>query len=159
MNELRFKHFFVVRNGEFIWDDIEMFNYKKRNLEGCRGYALIEEEPVECSPKQLGYYFGGIIRKECMKSECFAGWKEKEIHNHLLKAVRGTTREIHLPSGNSKLEEVAPDFEKIRRNKDDFGRYIEEVIAYLNTELNIYPRPSSHYKDNRFLPDTKIINK
>jgi hypothetical protein len=155
MKPLPYKHFFHVENGKYIWEDKSMFELKKRMLEGKRGFAIIEEEEEDASRNQLTYYFGGIIRKECMSSECFAGWKEGEIHNHLLKVVRGTIREIHLPKGKTKIAEMIPDFELIRRNKKDMSSYIQEVIAKLNTEYDIFPKPAEHYKTNKFHIDTK----
>lgn len=157
MKELNYKHFFVVRDGEFIWDDKEMFNYKKMSLEGRKGYAIIEQKSEDASPNQLAYYFGGIIRKECMRSESFGGWKEKQIHYFLLKEVRGEMKYVIYPNGNKITTEVVPEFERIYRDVTKMSRYIEDVIAYLNTEMKIYPKPSSHYKKNRFFMDDKTM--
>jgi len=54
MRELKFQHRFSVINGKFIWDDKEMLEYKRRVLEGKRGYAIIEELEEEQSTNQWG---------------------------------------------------------------------------------------------------------
>ena len=134
----------------FVWDDPEMFRLKKRMLEGKRGYAIIEEEADKASSNQLAYYFGGIIRKECMNSNVFSGMKEHEIHNHLLFEVRGETRNIRMPDGTIKIMECIPDFNEIKDSKKKMATYLEEVIAKLESEYQIYPKPAEHYKYNKF---------
>jgi hypothetical protein len=152
MRELPYKHFFTVHNGRYAWEDDEMFALKKRILEGKRGYAIIEEDTDESSPKQLAYYFGGIIRKECMNSECFAGLSEKEIHNYLLLSVAGSMREVHRKDGSSRLVEMPGEFEPIMRNVKKMSEYIEKVIAFLQVEHDIFPKPAEHYKNtNKFV--------
>jgi len=150
MKELAYKHYFTVYGNAFVWDDPEMFRLKKKMLDGKRGYAIIEEEAENASSNQLAYYFGGIIRKECMNSNVFASMKEQEIHNHLLFEVRGTTRNVTMPDGKTKIMEMIPDFNEIKDSKKKMAKYIEEVIAKLNTEYDIYPKPAEHYKYNKF---------
>jgi hypothetical protein len=150
MRELAYKHYFTVVGNKFLWEDQEMFRLKKKMLNGKRGYAIIEEEVDKASSNQLAYYFGGIIRKECMNSNVFAGMKEMEIHNHLLFEVRGSTRNISMPDGKTKIMELIPDFNEIKDNKKEMTKYLEEVIAKLQTEYNIYPKPAEHYKYNKF---------
>lgn len=150
MRELAYKHYFTVVGNKFLWEDQEMFRLKKKLLNGKRGYAIIEEEVDKASSNQLAYYFGGIIRKECMNSNTFAGMKEKEIHNHLLFEVRGTTRNVLMPDGKTKLMELIPDFDEIKDNKKEMSKYLEEVIAKLQVEYNIFPKPAEHYKYNKY---------
>lgn len=152
MKQLPYKHYFTVKNGKFVWEDTQMFYVKKTMLEGKRGYAIIEEIGERVSDNQLAYYFGGIIRQECMHSECFSGWKEREIHNHLLTEVTGTMRHIHRPDGSTSLVEMPEDFDSIMSSKKKMAEYISKVIAKLETEYNIYPKPSEHYKKtNKFV--------
>jgi hypothetical protein len=155
MRDLAYKHFFTVIEERFVWDDPLMFEFKKRQLEGKRGYAIIEEEKDKASPNQLAYYFGGIIRKECMRSNVFASLSEKEIHNHLLFETRGSVRNIPYPNGTTKVMECIPDFDEIARDKSNMAKYIEEVIAKLQSEYDIHPKPASHYKYNKFYIETK----
>lgn len=155
MRPLPYKHYFTVENGKYVWEDPQMFAVKRSMLEGKRGYAIIEEELEKSSSNQLGYYFGGIIRQECMKSECFAGWRESEIHNYLLTEIRGNMRQVHRPDGSVSLVEMPADFDRIMHSKREMAKYIEEVIAHLNTEMNIFPKPAEHYKYNKFKIETK----
>ena len=77
MRELAYKHYFTVVGNKFLWEDQEMFRLKKKMLNGKKGYAIIEEEVDKASSNQLAYYFGGIIRKECMNSNTFAFTRPK----------------------------------------------------------------------------------
>lgn len=155
MRELKFQHRFSVINGKFIWDDKEMLEYKRKTLEGKRGYAIIEELEEEISSNQWGYYFGGIIRRECMASDVFAGWTDKEIHNHLFAELRSQQKGIQMPDGTVRLVTVTEDFSSYKKN--DMAKYIDELIPHLNVEYQIYPKPSSHYKDNKFFMNPKIL--
>jgi hypothetical protein len=155
MAELKFKHFFTVKNGAFIFDDQEMLEYKRKNLEGKRGYALLEEELESNTPDQYGYYFGGIIRKECMNSNDFAGLTEKEIHMALLSTLRSKQISYINKKGERIFKTIEEDFRSFGKKK--MTLYIEEVIAYLQTDHNIYVKPAEHYKYNKFYDDTKTF--
>ena len=146
--EIEFKHHFSVESGEFIWKDAEMFEFYKRKFAGRRGYAVIFETKDDPTPNQYAYYFAGIIRKECMQSNCFAGWTEKQISKFLLKEVMGITKQIKMPDGTIKHVILAPDFDSL--GKEGMIEYISKLIPYLQTELDIYPKPSEHYKYNKF---------
>jgi hypothetical protein len=152
MRPLPYKHYFTVSDdGRYVWEDPQTFEVKRKILEGKRGYAIIEEEVEDSSSNQMAYYFGGIIRQECMHSNCFAGLSERDIHNYLLVSVRGSMRQIHRPDGSVSLVEMPGDFERIMDSKKEMASYISEVIAFLETEHQIYPKPSEHYKKtNRF---------
>jgi len=150
MKPLPYKHFFSVKGDKYVWDDPEMFALKKRMLEGKRGYAIIEEVEKESTSNQLAYYFGGIIRQECMNSNSFAGMKEKEIHNALLLLVTGTMRTIYKRDGSTALVEMPEDFDAIMRSKKRMAEYIQKVIATLNVDFDIFPKPSEHYKTNKY---------
>lgn len=151
MRPLPYKHYFTVKDGKYVWEDPEMFEFKRKSLEGKRGYSIIEEISEAGTGNQLAYYFGGLIRQECMNSECFASWSEREIHEFLLLSVRGTMRNIRRPDGSFSVVEMPGDFDKIKDSKKELAKYISEVIAKLETEFQIYPKPSEHYKTNKFV--------
>ena len=155
MKQLQYKHYFTVRKGVFEFEDKEMFEYKRRNLEGKKGYAIIEEVEKEITPNQYAYYFGGIIRRECMSSDIFSGFTERQIHHILFSELRSTTRGIELPDGTTKIVTITEDFEKYKQ--EDMRKYIDELIPHLQVNYNIHPKPSSHYKYNKFYIDPKII--
>ena len=148
MREPKYKHFFKIRDGKFIWEDLDMFKYKKRSLEGGKGYAIIEEVGEEITPNQYAYYFGGIIRKECMKSNTFQGLSEKQVHQVLFTELRSQVKGIKMPDGTTKLVTVSEDFSRYKL--PDMQKYIEELIPYLQVEYDIHPKPASHYKYNKF---------
>lgn len=131
-----------------IWEDRTMLDYKKLSLEGKRGYAIIEEVKDNITPNQYAYYFGGIIRKECMKSNTFHGFSDKEIHQILFSELRSTTKGIEMPDGTTRLVTVTEDFSKYGKKK--MAEYIEELIPYLQMEYDIHPKPADHYKYNKF---------
>lgn len=146
--DIEFKHHFRVDSKQFIWEDPDMFEAYRRKFEGRRGYAVIFELKDDPSPNQYAYYFGGIIRKECMRSDVFGGWTEKEIHHFLFKEVMGIHRQVTYIAGEIVTVVVEPDFDTI--GKDGMRDYISKLIPYLNTELGIFPKPSTDYKYNKF---------
>ena len=148
MKAPEYKHYFQIVNGKFIWEDPDMFEYKRRILEGKRGYALIKGERKQRTPNQLAYYFGGIIRSECMASDVFKGLTDLQIHQILFSELRSTTRGIKLPDGKTKLVEVTEDFSAYDRR--ELALYINEVIALLQTEYDIHPKPPYKYEYNKF---------
>lgn len=157
MNEPKYKHFFSIRNGKFEWEEKDMFEFKRKSLEGRRGYAIIEEVQNDVTPSQYAYYFGGIIRKECMKSEVFQGLSEKQVHQVLFADLRSSVRGIKHADGTVQLVTVTEDFGKYK--KKDMQQYIEELIPHLQVEYNIHPKPASHYKYNKFYFNEKHLPK
>ena len=154
MKELKYKHYFKVINGVFVWEEPDVFDYVKKSMEGKRGYALIDEVENDPTPNQYAYYFGGIIRKECMNSESFAGWTEMEIHDFLLREVEGSVKIVKTSEGN-KAFIGSPDFASFKKRK--LALYVSKVIAYLQTELDIHPKPPEHYKYNKFYIKPQIF--
>lgn len=148
MPQLEFKHHFRVEEGKFIFEDPEMFEFYKRKFEGRRGYSVIFETIDDPTPNQYAYYFGGIIRKECMQSNTFAGWTEKEIHRFLFRNVMGILTLIKLRDGSTRTVEKVPDFDSI--GKEGMREYISQLIPYLQIEFDIHPKPAEHYKYNKF---------
>jgi hypothetical protein len=144
----KYKHYFTVVNGKFIWEENDMLEYKRQNLEGKRGYAIIEGEGNKITPNQYAYYFGGIIRKECMASDTFWGLTDKQIHQILFEELRSTTKGIKLPDGTLRLVTVSEDFSSY--NKEKMRLYIEELIPHLQLNYNIHPKPAEQYKYNKF---------
>jgi len=154
MKEPKYKHYFTVRNGKFEWEEPDMFEFKRKSLEGRRSYAIIEEVGDVISHNQYAYYFGGIIRKECMKSNIFQGLSEKEIHQVLFNDLRSSVKGILFPDGTTKLVTVTDDFNSYK--KDDMRKYIDELIPHLQTEYDIHPKAPDAYAYNKFYFNEKI---
>ena len=153
MKEPKFKHYFNIVNGIFIWDDKDMLEFKRRKLDGKRGYAIIDEEKENITPNQYAYYFGGIIRKECMVSDAFKGFSDRQIHQILFFDLRSTTKGVKMPDETTKLVTVSEDFGTY--GKKAMTEYIEELIPWLISEYNIHARPASHYEYNKFYVETR----
>lgn len=133
-----------------------MLDFMRKNLEGKRGYAIIEEEVDPNTSDQYAYYFGGIIRKECMVSNAFGGQTESQVHGALMMETgHSHTVTYKHPEKGRILYDVPDDIKKFGKRK--MSQYIEQVIALLNTEYEIYPKPSSHYKYNKYYMDTKTL--
>ena len=146
--DVKYKHGFIVRDGNIIWDDETMFSLKKQMLEGKRGYAILEEEPEPITPDQYAYYFGVLIRKYCMSSNAFFGLTDWEIHNILLQELRSDTITYAAKDGKRKMSQITEDFKKFGKKR--MRLYVEEVIAHLQVEYDIHPLPSEHFKDPKF---------
>lgn len=155
MQEPKYKHFFTVINGKFIFQQKDMFEYKRKSLEGMKGYAIIEPVEDDVTPNQYAYYFGGIIRKECMKSDIFQGLSEMEVHQVLFFDLRSSVKGIKQLDRTTRLITVTEDFNKY--SKKSMSKYIEELIPHLQTEYNIHPKPASHYKYNKFYMNDKTF--
>jgi hypothetical protein len=153
MKKLEYKHYFKVINGNPVYEDMDMYRLVMRNLEGKRGFSIIKDIEEDTSPNQFGYYFGGIIRQECMNSECFVGWTEKQIHEYFLKEIEGEMKMITM-GGKTRIAEVCPSFPF---GKKKMAEYITKVIAKLQTEFDIHPRPAEHYKYNKYHIDPQIF--
>jgi len=155
MPQVKYKHFFTIKNGKFVWDSEEMLNVIRIQYEGKRGYATFEEVNNGPSLDQYGYYFHGIIRMECMNSEAFGGMNEKEVHYALIMQIDPQTITFHHPEKGRVIYHYPPDIKKWSVKK--MAQYIEKVIALLNVEYHIYPKPSTHFKGNNYYMDKKIF--
>jgi len=155
MSEAKYKHFFTVREGKFIFESKGMLGFIKSQFEGKRGYAIFEEAHSGPSVDQYGYYFGGIIRSECMQSEAFQGHTEKQVHYILLMQIDPQIISFEHPEKGRQIIEYPPDIKKWSKRK--FAEYIEKVIALLETEYHIYPKPASHFKGNNYYMDKKVF--
>lgn len=155
MKDPKYKHYFIIRDGKFIWEEPDMLEFKRKSLEGVRSYAILEEVEGDITPNQYAYYFGGIIRKECMVSEAFQGLSDKQIHQVLFTELRSTQKGIKNKDGTTRLVTVTDDFGSYK--KPDMIKYIEEVIAHLQLEYDIHPKPAEHYKYNRFYLNPKTM--
>lgn len=152
-NESNYKHYFQVIDGKIVWEEPDMLKYRKKTLEGKRGYAIFKEAKRSITPNQYAYYFGGIIRSECMSSEVFQGLSEIEIHQALFSELRSTVKGIKLPNGKTRIIKVVEDFSSY--NRKEMTRYIEEVIALLAVEYNIHVKPANKYRFRNFYINPK----
>ena len=141
--DLDFKHFFVVKDDNVIYQNEEMLSFFFKRLEGKRGYLLVREYEEEISPNQYAYYFGGIIRAECMNSDCFASLTDKQIHQVLFEELRSKQVIITKADGSSYFKTVTDDFKAYGQRK--MALYITNVIAHLQVDYNIHPKDPKMY--------------
>lgn len=150
MADLSYKHFFKVENGNIVFEDKEMLDYEKRRLEGKRGYATLHEDEEKASTNQFRYYFGVVIRKYCLQSECFVGMSEYQVHEYFLMELRSQAASVLKKNGQLRTIVIPGNFDKMRNSKKKFKEYIEEVIALLNTEFEIYPLPAEYFTHPKY---------
>jgi len=144
---LEYKHWFTNDEGILYWDKPDLLKAKLEMTKNKRGYAIITISKERPTVNQYAFYFGGIIRGECMHSNCFAGLNEKEIHQILLKELRSYTRgrTIITKSGDEFeiMEEFVEDFDSY--DKEMMRKYIEELIPHLKDVYNINVKDSKEY--------------
>ena len=141
----------LIRNGRFVWDRPEVVTKAMEALEGKRIKASFEEEDNDISRSQFGYYFGGIIRNTCLRSEIFKGWSVEEIDNHFRTKFLSlqNMKEMKLPDGRIRLVRIIShmSFEDI--SKDEMTEFIEKVIEELNSH-DIHPLSPDEYNLKKY---------
>jgi len=155
--DLDFKHFFIVRDGELIYDNKEMLSFFVKRLEGKRGYLIVREYEEEVTPNQWAFYFGGIIRSECMNSDCFIGLTDKQIHQVLFSELRSKEIIITLPDGSTRQKTITDDFKAYGKRK--MARYMDDVIKHLQVDYNIHVKDPKMYAGyNKMLIRMKTLD-
>lgn len=95
----------------------------------------IDDNPKPISPDLYAFYFGIIIRKECMSSEAFRTYyDEMELHNMFASKLRSYIRMV-VKNGKSDTERKVDDV--LSYDDDTFKLYIEDLKWYLEQEFNI----------------------
>ena len=157
--ELEYKHWFNCKDGKLYWDRPDLLLAKIHMLESRRGYAIITFAKEPITPNQYAFYFGGIIRGECMNSNCFQNVTEKEIHKILFSELRTYTKEIIIQKKDGeidhKMESFVEDFDSY--SKDQMTKYIEELIPYLELEYGIHVKTKEEYQYNQYTTTRKQI--
>lgn len=155
IKELKFRHYFTVINGERHYNDEGMLKLILSKLEGKKAYETFHEEKEPISNDLYAFYFGGIIRHECMASNVFASLTEREIHNVLFSEIRSHTVTIRLPDGSATHKSVSDDFHKY--TKKDMLSYIEELIPHLQLEYGIHVKEKEKYDDlNKYTSEPTV---
>jgi hypothetical protein len=148
-NTTEYRHFFTIKSGVWVWEEPDMFALKRNLLEGKRGFAIIEEVQEDWTRSQLAFYWGGIIHGECMKSQCFSGLRDHEIHNILWDEYSSHTVIIQHADGKTEKKIVSDDWHAI--GKKEMKGYIDFLIPHLLTEYGIIVKDPSVYKNNKFI--------
>lgn len=133
----------TIINGRKVYDYPKVYQSKLDSLEGKRFEEILEIEHEKVTGSQWGYYYGGIIRGTCMKSEAFSGWTHEEIHEAILKHLRTNNKVVVLPDQSEIVMQYTDDLKQYSKN--EMAKYIEDVLNFLG-ELDIHPLPPDYYK-------------
>lgn len=155
-SDIAFRHFFTPVNGRILWENEEVLNYILYNGNGKRHYAVIYEWQEDITPDMYSFYFGGIIRGECMNSNCFASLTHSEIHQILFSELRSHLVSYVKPNGTRETKSVIDDFSQYK--KKDMIAYIEELIPHLQNEYNIHIKSKDKYHGTeKYVIEPKIM--
>ena len=120
----------------------------------CKAYngkavtVSIDDFPMPVHPDLYAFYFGIIIRKECMNSEAFKTYySEKEIHNMLATKLRTFIRARKGVTFRVEIEEVVEDV--LSYDYDNFVEYVQDVVTYLESEFGIIVKDYETYHIDR----------
>lgn len=146
----------TVRKGQFLFKRKKLAQRIIDGLEGKEFEMVLSEEEPDKSTSQLGYYFGGIIRNTCMKTELFAGWEFDEIDDFFRKRFLSYKKELvrYLRIKDSPRRRKLVVSAKVTERLESLSRYkmrifLEKVIMFLATE-KIYPLDPNEYKLKRY---------
>lgn len=123
--------------GNFSFDNINMWNLAKDKLKNCRvgiTIELLDEE--KCNQGQRGLYFGVIIKQFIMNHEWFRGKNEHEVHEELMLVLRSFPQTIRNIKTKKEITVTAVE------NLSDYGKrkmaqYINDVLDFMVIELDM----------------------
>lgn len=140
-----------ISNDKLIINDPAFFS-KFLRLHDKKEVIITVEEVIEPLDDQLrALYFGVIIRGGCMGSNEFSTYHdEMEIHMFLQEKLRGKVVFVKKQSGEFTfyLPSKGKD-DVLQYGKQDFLKYLDHVIIYLETEHNIQIKNYQDYKADR----------
>jgi len=133
----------TIKNGIKCYDYPKVYQANLDSLEGKRFEETLELEHEKVTSLQWGYYYGGIIKGTCMKTETFRGWPYKDIEEAIRKHLRTTDKVVVFPDGSQNVMQYTDDLRQY--SKDEMVIYIEDVLNFL-AEKDIHPLPPDYYK-------------
>ena len=130
-----------VRNGLFLFDKPKLAKSCIDSLENGRFQMLLSAEQTYRSSSSLGYYFGGIIRNTCMRSNLFESWTFNEIdqffRKNFLTYKKELVRYISIKDHKKRKKIVVsvPVTEPLESlSQQHMNTFINHVIAFLSIE-------------------------
>jgi hypothetical protein len=131
-------------------------------LESERFQMILQKEVILRSTSSLGYYFGGIIRNTCMRSNLFESWTFNEIDNFFRKNFLTYKKELVRYIGikdkkrKKKIVVSVPVEDSLENlSQDKMNIFLNQVIAFLSQE-GIEVLSPSDYKLQKY---SEIKNK
>ena len=127
-----------VKNGKRLYYNDRLLESRLSELEGREFEEIIRLKQEPKSEDQFGYYFAGVIRMGCKRSEMFGGWTETEIHDFLkdkfltytkVKEINGVPHEYIVQESLSGI------------SKRKMSAFMEQVIAFCEENGIRIPEP------------------
>jgi hypothetical protein len=137
-----------VVNSVLKYDNQELFSSVLQKFNNKDVVVTIELTHTPIDKDLYAFYFGIIIRKECMSSEQFQGsFNEMDIHEMLQKEFRNYVRvaETIRDDGTIDREAVYCVDNTLLYDKSNFMAYLNDVILYLGSEFNIHVKDYDQY--------------
>lgn len=136
-----------IVNGKINYKELTLFNAFISKNEGKDLIVSIEPKKNAISEDLYAFYFGIIIRKECMQSEAFSTYyDEYEIHQIFQEKLRS-----YIVMENTGTEDAPLLVPKrivdnvLIYSNEDFKLYVSDLITYLAHEFDIHVKEKSEY--------------
>lgn len=138
-NDLKYKHWFVCRNGKLIFDNRSAYRTNLVSLENRRGFLVLydelESEPI--TKEDRAYYFKVLIG-ELYRHQAFYSMSQLEIHHCLMELFCGRYERV-----NGVWEKFVPSSSRL--NRKEWREYVEKVEYFCGT-MGIVLKPLNVYK-------------
>ena len=124
-------HKAIVQRGQLLFKRPKLIKKLFDGLEGKDVNVTIEEHIRSKSLSQLGFFYGGIIRKSCMKANIFAGWEFDEIVDFFCRKYLSYKKEIIIIQDgieHRSIENVTQRLSKL--DVEEMTIFIEKVIMF-----------------------------
>ena len=106
--------------------------------------VTIDDSPQPVESDLFAFYFGIIIRKECMNSEAFSTYyDEKELHNIFQRKLRTGIRAKKGNHFRVEYQEFTDDV--LQYDKKNFLQYLNDLKLYLESEFGIIIKNYEQY--------------
>lgn len=147
--DLQYSHYATVIDETFYFEKPEIWAFNRKQINNKRVRITVEEVSENITTNQFAFYFGGIIRSECMNSECFKGCTENEISDCLFEDIRSYTKTVIDSKGNTRIFHAIDKI--VNYTKEDMRKFIEELIPHLAITYNIHVKDPEYYKLNKYI--------
>ncbi len=129
MSKPSIRHFGHIKNGKKFYDNPERYRQQIASLEGRRFVEVIEKYTERRTLSQNNYY-RGIILEECLKSDLFCYYDNKEDLHEEIFAKKFLKYVIERQVGDKKFN-VTKYRSTAELNKEEFSEFINKVIIWL----------------------------
>lgn len=132
-----------VVKGNIIYKDNALYYLSTSKFDGENVIVTIEKNNLPISKDLYAFYFGIIIRKECMSSNAFKTYyDEQEIHKMFQSKLRSYIRCVQTPKGTI-TERIVEDV--LQYDTPAFVEYLEDLKWYLESTFGIIIKDYDDY--------------